>query len=126
MVSANIHSDWLTASGFAMPMSWMAGASTSSEALMASIPVETFRKLTEPVNFESAQPAAVNPANAKAALPKSGSVTFPIIRHAPATAMSASAIRKIPAPSLHPAEPNSPSASIAPLNPVSTAAAFPS
>ena len=48
MVSANIHSDWLTASGFAMPMSWMAGASTNSEALMASIPVLTPMKLTEP------------------------------------------------------------------------------
>ena len=41
-----------------MPMSRMAGASTSSEALMASIPVETFRKLTGPANFDSTNPIA--------------------------------------------------------------------
>ena len=56
----------------------------------------------------------------------SGSVTLLSIRHAPATAMSASAIRKMPAPSLHPAEPNLPSTNIAPVSPASTAAAFPS
>ena len=105
MVSANIHSDWLTASGFAMPMSWMAGASTNRAALMASIPVEMFRKLTGPANFERTNPIADKTTSDAPAFLSSSQSTLPIIRHAPATAMSASAIRKIPAPSLHPAEP---------------------
>ena len=109
-----------------MPMSWIAGASTSSEALMASIPVLTPMKLTEPAKRLSKIPIPASTAKAPPAFAISGSVTLLSIIHAPATAMSASAIRKMPAPSLHPAEPNLPSANIAPLSPTSTAAAFPS